>query len=121
MKIAKLKITAIDPNLFNNRRSYEAAIYAVSLVNCIIERVNAGDIVFAYENIVKPDFHLGFNEQKEFIGLYLREEEGASVQIVGDCTDDNGIHCTKRDIREYFKLWRVAKITNLSKVSDLTK
>lgn len=96
-------------------------MWAIEICNKIIERVNDGDIVFEYENLVKPVFELRW-EKGEFRGLFLKNGADEWTWIVGDVREDSGkIHCRKYDIREFFKLWRVAKIVNVSKVSDLTR
>lgn len=137
MKINKLDTDAILREYFANDRSYRAALFAVGICNQIIERYNAGDIVFEYEHIVTPSFELRFFSDLTLDGLYLKEGESTWVGIIGDLRDEGTpiisefntiigwthgkIVCSKREIREYFKLWRVAKITNVSKVTDLTK
>lgn len=138
--MAKLKLldaSLINSEMFNGVRSYGAAMWAIEICNKIINRFNAGDIVFEFENLVKPEFELRFSKNGAFEGLYLKDGEGSWVWIVGDIREEGipvigeyntiidrlpgKIHCTKRELREYFKLWRVAKITNVSKVTDLTK
>lgn len=135
-KLKRLSTTAITSDLFNGTRSYGAALWAIEICNNIIDRANAGDIVLHFEDLVRPEFELRW-DGGEFSGLFLKDGEGAWTWIVGDMRDHGTpvvdeyntiiahlpgkIHCTKRDIREYFKLWRVAKITNVSKVTDLTK
>lgn len=136
-KLKQLDTKLIKPEFFVNKRSYEAALYAVEVCNKIIRRHNSGDIVFEYENLIKPEFELRFNKAGIFEGLFLKDGEGCWVWIVGDVRQDGTpiigeyktiigyepglIECTKREIREYFKLWRVAKIANVSKVTDLTR
>jgi hypothetical protein len=119
-KIHPAKVTRKS---FHNQRSHEAALYAVEIINHMIHRASQGDIIFEYENLVKPNFEAEFFGNGTFAGLFLRDGENCRVQIIGDETDpDSGlIYCTKRNIREYFKLWRVAKIVNVNKVTDLTK
>lgn len=123
MKRELLKPENVDRAAFHNQRSYEAALYAVAVCNNIIRRANAGDVVFEYENMVRPDFKMTFDKDGLFTGLYLVDGENSWVWIVGDVSDhDTGLfYVTKYAIREYFKLWRVAKVVNVSKVTDLTK
>lgn len=119
----KLNATNVTRKSFHNQRSYEAALYAVEIVNHMIHRSNQGDIIFEYERLVTPNFEMDFFEDGSFAGLFVRDSESCRVEIVGDVTDSASglIYVTKRDIREYFKLWRVAKIVNVNKVTDLTK
>lgn len=123
-KLKKLDTRKITADAFDGTRSYGAALWAIDICNHIIERVNAGDIVFEYENLVVPKFELRWHKDGRFEGLYTNDGENAVVQIVGDVLGGPNlekIYCTKKDIREYFKLWRVAKVVNVSRVTDLTK
>lgn len=122
-KLKKLNIKQVNRKAFHNLRSYEAALYAVNIVNLMIHRCNRGDIIFEYENIVRPDFAIRLDSDGNFSELSLRDSENCRTTIVG-CTWDavsGKIYCTKREIREYFKLWRVARLADVTKVSDLTK
>lgn len=121
MKLKKLDITRVTRDAFIGKRAYEAALYAVEIINTMIERANAGDIIFEYEQLVRPQFEMRFDENDEFSELVLRDGENCIVVIVGDVTFGGHICCTKKHIREYFKLWRVAKITNVDRVIDLCK
>lgn len=123
MKRKLLDIKLVTRESFHNKRSYEAALYAVAICNKIITRTNAGDIVFEYENLVAPDFEIDSYPDGTFEGLYVQDSESCKVQIVGDVEDGVSglIYCTKRDIREFFQLWRIATITNVNKVCNLTK
>lgn len=135
-KLKKLNTKDIQPAAFDSRRSFDAAMWAIEICNKIIERYNAGDIVFEYENIVKPAFELRWDCGGLFDGLYLKDGENTWVELVGDTRHadtpiiNDGrtvgyipgkIVCRKYEIREYFKLWRVAKITDVNRVTDLTK
>ena len=119
----KLNPKKVTRQSFHNQRSYEAALYTVEIINHMIHRSNQGDIIFEYEKLVKPNFEMDFYDDGTFAGLFIRDGENCRIELVGDVTDaESGlIYVTKRDIREYFKLWRVAKIVNVNKVTDLTK
>lgn len=134
-KLKQLSTKGITADLFNGTRSYGAALWAIDICNRIIDRANDGDIVFNYENLVKPEFELRWTG-KEFDGLFIKDHEDAWVRIVGDVRDAGApvvldgevigsmpgkIHCRKYDIREFFKLWRTAKISNVLRVTDLAK
>lgn len=121
MKLKKLDVKRVTRDAFTNQTSYKAGLYAVEIINHMIHRANLGDIIFEYEQLVRPEFELWFDEHDTFTSVVLRDGENTIVTIVGDQTLDDKIYCTKRDIREYFKLWRVAKIANVSRVIDLTK
>jgi len=121
--MAKLKLLNtkdITAEMFDCERSFMAGMFAINVCNKIIERANAGNIVFHFEQLVRPEFELRWKGDK-FLGLYLKDFENAWVQIVGDCTNNGKISCRKYDVRDFFKLWRVAEITNVYKVSDLTR
>lgn len=116
MKLEALDPKVFKPELFENKRCYEAALYAVSICNNIIAKANSGHLVLEYEQIVKPKFEIDED------GLFVRDSEHSRVWIIGDMTNDKDkIYCTKRDVREYFKLWRICKITNVTKAYDLTR
>lgn len=121
MKLKKLDIKRITRDLFTGKQSHEAALYAVGIINHMVERANAGDIIFEFEQLVRPQFELRFDEDDNFAELVLRDGENCYVVIVGDVTFGGLIHCTKKNVREYFKLWRVAKIVNVDRVIDLCK
>ena len=137
VKLKPLDVSRITTDMFDGVRSYGAAMWAIEICNRIIERYNAGDIVMSYENLVKPEFELRWYANGGLDGLYLKDDEGSWTWIVGDVRGEGipvigefntiidslpgKIHCRKYDIREYFKLWRVAKVTNVSKVTDLTR
>lgn len=121
-KLKKLQTKNIRAEAFDGVRSFGAALWAIEICNHLITRHNAGDLVFSYENIIVPTAELRFNNSGEFDGLYLMDSDNSSVQLVGDIRNQHDkICCTKADIREFFKLWRVAQIRNVSKVTDLTK
>lgn len=82
---------------------------------------------------MKPEFELRWDKDL-FLGLYLKDDENAWVQIVGDSRSagipivhegvvidmtPGKIHCRKYDIREFFKLWRTAKIVDVTRAIDL--
>ena len=136
MKRQLLDVKLVTREAFHNQRSYEAALYAVQICNKMIRRSNAGDIIFEFEQLVKPEFRIDVDKDGAFTDLILKDGENCYVSIVGSETMDDTpvyddgvlicympgkIYCTKREIREYFKLWRIATITNVDKVSDLTK
>lgn len=120
--MAKLKLLStkgITAEHFNGVRSYGAALWAIDICNKLIERANRGDIIFSYENLVKPEFELRWADNK-FMGLYLKDDGDSWVQIVGDSVEEDGrIQCRKYDLREYFKLWRTAKIVDVTRAIDL--
>lgn len=134
--MAKLKLLStkgITADQFDGVRSYGAALWAIDICNKLIERANRGDIIFSYENLVKPEFELRWDKDL-FLGLYLKDDEDAWVHIVGDMRSDGApiildgvvidmapgkIHCLKKDIREFFKLWRTAKIVDVTRAIDL--
>lgn len=109
----QLDLKLINREAFANQRSYEAALYAGQIVNQMIRRSNQGDIIFEYENLVKPDFNIEVDKDGNFQFLTLRDGENCKVMLIG--WTGGKVVCTKREIREYFKLWRIAKITNVTK------
>lgn len=121
MKLKKLDITRVTRDAFANMTSYTAGLYAVTIINNMIDRANQGDIIFEYEHMIRPEFELRFDEHDTFESLVIRDSENCVVCIVGDSHLDGKIYCTKQHIREYFKLWRVAKIVNVNRVIDLCK
>lgn len=121
MKLKKLDISRVTRDAFANATSYKAGLYAVEIINHMIHRANQGDIIFEYEQLIRPEFELRFDADDNFEALVIRDGENAIVVIVGDVVFNGRIICTKKDIREYFKLWRVAKITNVDRVIDLCK
>lgn len=133
-KLKTLDTKGLTPAIFDGVRSYEAALWTIGICNKLIERANAGDIIFSYENLVKPAFELRWSDSGRFEGLYLKDDENAWTQIVGDQRHDdvpvvhNGkiigytpgkIVCRKYETREFFKLWRTAKIVDVTKAVDL--
>lgn len=117
----KLNLKLINPEAFTNKRSYEAAVYAATICNRMFELSKQGHIILEYENLVKPEFRIDLDDEGNFTGLVLKDGENACVMIVGDEQLNDKIYCLKRTIREYFKLWRVCRITNVVKATDLTK
>lgn len=121
-KLKKLQTKNIRAEAFDGVRSFGAALWAIELCNHLITRHNAGDLVFNYENIIVPTVEIRFHDSGEFEGLYLLDGDHSNVQLVGSVLTQHGkICCTKAEIREFFKLWRVAQIRSVSKVTDLTK
>ncbi len=120
--MAKLELLITDgirPEHFNGTLSYRTAMWTISVCNRMIELANKGHIIFHYENIIKPQFVLEWDGER-FEGLYLKDSDNCRTHLIGDCTEEDGrIHCRKYEIREFFKLWRIAKITDTSRVTDL--
>lgn len=87
-KLKLLSTTDVTPDLFNGKRSYAAAIWAIEICNKIIERHNAGDIVMVYENLIKPEFELRWFADGGLDGLYLKDDENTWTQLIGDIRGD---------------------------------
>lgn len=116
----KLSLKLINREAFANQRSYEAAVYAATICNRMFELSKQGHIILEYENLVKLEFRIDLDDEGNFTALLLKDGENAYVMIIGDEVLEDKIYCTKRNVREFFKLWRVCRITDVVKASDLT-
>lgn len=117
MKLEILDPSVFKPEMFHNKRSYEAALYAVAICNNIIKKSKAGYLVLHYEQVVTPAFRIDDD------GLFIQDSENCRTQFIGDVRhgESGKTWSTKKDVREFFKLWRICKITNVTKAYDLTK
>lgn len=122
-KIKPLDRTLVKPASFHNQRSYNAALFAVDVINNIIEKHNTGYIILNYEKLIKPEFGMYLGKNGECTAIWFRNSTHSVTCFVGDVHDGvtDLIYCTKRDIKEYFALWRVCKITSSARATDLTK
>jgi hypothetical protein len=120
----KLDLKLIQRESFCNQRSYEAAIYAATIINRMLALSKQGHLILSYENVVKLNARIELDALGEFQFIMIGDHEEANVMLVGDETmefgDTSKIYCTKKTIREFFKLWRVCRITNVVKATDLT-
>lgn len=112
------KTDDINIKLFENARSYEAAVYAVEMVNKVNRLVAEGWKVVDDGVICTPVFDI-VNTKTEF-GLYIMAGDHCRVWIVGDVTsgEDDLIYCTKKSINNHIgklRFIRKANIKNLLK------
>ena len=116
----KLNLKLINRDAFNSKRSYEAALYAGEVINAMLHASKNGSIILSYENVIKLDAAIELDENGQFQAIVIKDSEYSKTLIVGDETTDNDkIYCTKRNIREFFKLWRVCRVINVIKATDL--
>lgn len=125
----RLELELITRNAFNTQRSYEAALYAATIINRLRQFSKQGYLILNYENVVKLDAKIVLDDEGQFQYIVIGDHEKANVMLVGDesvtCAGKRGepdsekIYCTKKTIREFFKLWRVCQITNVLKAVDI--
>lgn len=131
----KLNLKLINRDAFCNQRSYEAALYAANVINGMLHASKNGSIILNYENVIKLDASIELDNKGSFQLILIKDGVEGNTMIVGDVTVDKTpvmsehntiidwvdgkIHCTKRDIREFFKLWRVCRVINVIKATDL--
>ncbi len=125
MKRKLLSKEGIKPKDFANKRSYEATLWVIDMLNNIITHTNKGWLLLNYENLIKPDFEIRWREPGVFDCIIIRDSECCITCIVGStCTDLDGVWkpwLTKREMREYFKLWRLVEPKHATRVIDFTK
>lgn len=115
----KLNLKQINRDAFCNQRSYEAALYAANIINGMLYASKNGSIILNYENVVKLDASIELDNNGSFQFILIKDGVGVNTMIVGDETDAAGkIWCTKKSIREFFKLWRVCRVINVIKAAD---
>lgn len=122
-KLKPLVASRIDSSLFHGDPSYKAALYAIEVCNELIDCHNSGHIVFHYDDIIKPEFELRYDKDNNFKELLLKDSERSWVCIIGDIVHEqsNKIYCTKKEVREFFKHWKVAEVINVFKITNLVK
>lgn len=104
---------------FENARSYEAAVYAVELVNEILKYMKQGYLVMDNGAIFNAGFEINYS--KSTFSMYGFENDGndkigCRIFLIGHCTGgpkEDLIYCTKKEIREWFKKYRFIKKTDI--------
>ena len=92
----------ISQDWFHNKQSYEAFLYAVSLVEKIKEAISKGAIVYDGDEVITGEWMIDLNPAEPSICV---KEENCTIGYVGSCWDchSNKTYCTKKEVKDAFK------------------
>ncbi len=92
----------ISQDWFHNKGSYEAFLYAVSLVEMVKEAQSKGAVVYDGKEMLTGDWIISYNPDEPYIGV---KEGSCTIGYVGWTWDErsNKTYCTKAEVKESFK------------------
>lgn len=92
----------IKPEWFHNKGSYEAFLYAVSLVEKIKDAQSKGAVVYDGSEMLTGEWVIDCNPEEPSIGV---KEGNCTFGYVGSCWDckSNKTYCTKKEVKEALK------------------
>jgi len=92
----------IKQEWFHNKSSYEAFLYAVTLVDKINQAKNKGAIIYDSGSEIAGEFKVVIDSENSRIGI---DEDNCFFGYVGSCwsSQTGRIYCTKKEVKEAFK------------------
>lgn len=92
----------VNPEWFHDKRSYDAFLYAISLVEKIKEAKSKGAVVYDDSEKITGEWVIDCNPKEPSIGV---REGNCTFRYVGSCWDErsNKTYCTKKEVKEAFK------------------
>lgn len=112
----KLDPAKLKPEWFVNKASYNAAVFGIACINNIIQKKKEGCMILQYEKFERVQFVMNISPSCGSVAFTHVDNEWQSTHnIFGMAYKFGKIHCTKRNIREYFKLWRIVRIAEVTK------
>lgn len=94
--------TQVQPDWFHNKTSYEAFLYALTLVDKIKQAQNEGAIIYGKGRILTGEWVVSYKPNDLFIGVKIENCIGIYVGYYR--IDRSGkTYCTKKEVKEAFK------------------
>ena len=92
----------IKPEWFHNKGSYEAFLYAVSLVEKIKDAQSKGAIVYDGSEMLVGDWIIDLSKDEPSVGV---RHNNVTYVYVGSCWDcrSGKTYCTKKEVKDAFK------------------
>jgi len=92
----------LKPDWFHNKTSYEAFLYALTLVGKIKEAQSKGAIIYDCGEILDGEWFVDYDSEAPYIGVKF---DNCIFGYVGSCWDGKTgkTYCTKKEVKEAFK------------------
>lgn len=93
--------TQVKPDWFHNKTSYEAFLYALTLVNKIKQAQTEGAIVYDKDGILTGEWVVKYDPEQPSIGI--KEDSSTSLYVGWQWDTRSGkVYCTKKEVKEAF-------------------
>lgn len=92
----------VQPTWFHNKTSYEAFLYALTLVNKIKQAQSNGAVIYDTDRILQGEWVVEYDPGNPWIGV---EHERCYHGYVGSQWDSRSgkVYCTKKEVKDAFK------------------
>jgi len=92
----------VQPDWFHNKTSYEAFLYALTLVDKIKQAQSEGAIIYDCGETLNGEWIVDYNPENP--SIYTKEDR-CGFGYVGDQWDSHSgkTYCTKKEVKEAFK------------------
>jgi len=106
-------VTLIPQHVFESKRGYMAAVYAIELLNKLLEYQKGGWVTIDEGIMKEPVFRIDYDDEDFQVSV---ETEDGRVVFVGDVhggPNCDKVYLTKKVVREWFNRYRFIRKVNV--------
>lgn len=106
-------VTLIPQHVFENKRSYEAAVYAIELLNKLLKYQKEGWITIDEGIMQEPVFDIDYDDEDFQVSAMTDDGRVIFIGDVHGGPNCDKVYLTKKIVREWFNRYRFIRKANV--------